>query len=156
RTNPYLRASDRFMRHIAASLLLLASTAHAASKSAFEYVDVLVGEGVGEFSGRTYDAKARIDKDNDVFVGNQIIMGGQMLSGGAGLRGIFRFDPGVRLSVEGSVGWGRMYDIDSPFKSHSTVMRGELLSGLGYEGTFAKVLTLHTATIIGVAFQNLD
>jgi hypothetical protein len=144
------------MRHLAASLLLLSSTTYAASKSSFEYADILVGEAVGEFSGRMYDAKLKLGEDDERFIGNQILGGGWMLGGGAGLRGIFRFDPGVRLSVEGSIQWGRMNDLDSPFRDHSTVMRGELLSGLGYEGTFAKVLTLHTATIIGVSFQELQ
>ncbi len=142
------------MRHVALCLLL-AGTAHASNKSPLEYVDLLSPEVVGEFAGRDYDTKLKIDKE-DRFVGQTTLGKGLFVGGGLGLRVVLRWDPGVRISVEGSAAWGDLRNVDGPFRAYSTVVRGELLSGIGYEHTWADRLTLHTATIVGVDIQELD
>src|SRR5215813_7011643 len=132
------------MRRIAFLVLIVGSPALAEAKEeTLEYVDLLAVEAVGELKTQTYDE--RVDKS---FVGTREI-GGTLLGGGVGFRPVFRFPNGVRLSLEVSGTWGRLRDGD-PAWAYSTVTRVEALTGLGYELTLCRALTLHTATMIGL------
>jgi hypothetical protein len=142
------------MRHTLA-LLLLTATAHAANKSPLEYVDLLSPEVVGELGSRDYDTTVKVDKESR-FLGQTTLGKGMFVGAGVGLRVVLRWDPGVRISVEGSAAWGDLRNVDSPFRAHATAVRGELLSGIGFEHTIAKRLTLHTATIVGLDIQEVD
>jgi hypothetical protein len=116
-------------------------------KTILEYGDILVGEAVGEFRSREYDLGD--------FKGTATLGGGVGLFGGGGLRYVLGWPNGVRLNFDGSIAWGRLRNVDGPFGAYSTVMRGELLSGVGYEIRIADVVVLHTATVMGLAGQSL-
>ena len=116
-------------------------------KNIVEYADILVGEAVGEFRNREYDVGS--------FTGTTTLGGGMGLYGGAGIRYVLGFQNGVRLNFDGSVAWGRLRDVDGPWSSYSTVMRGEILSGVGYEVRLGDVVVLHTATVMGLAGQQM-
>jgi hypothetical protein len=123
----------------------------AAKPSGFEYLDILGAEAVGEIGNRLYDTHSKDD-----YLGTSSVGGGYSMLGGFGLRGVIRFETGVRLSFEGSGEWGRMYNTSSSFTSFSTVTRGEFLTGIGYEIPCGKWFVLHTATMIGVDYQTMN
>jgi hypothetical protein len=128
-------------------LALLPSTAQA--RETLEYIDLLTAEAVGEASTQTYDA--RVDKQ---YVGNRDVAG-IFVGGGVGIRPVFRFANGVRLSVEGSAAWGRLRDADPAF-DYGTVTRGEFLTGVGYEIHLGRAVTLHTASLVGLDYMKMD
>jgi hypothetical protein len=136
-------------------LLLLTGSAAAANKTPLEYVDLLSPEVVGQFGGRDYDTKVKVDKENR-FIGQTTLDKGMFYGAGFGLRVVLRWDPGVRISVEGSAGWGHLLNVEGPFRHYATVTRGGFLSGVGYEHTFANRITLHTATLVGIDVQELE
>jgi hypothetical protein len=140
------------------ALLALASTSAGAREThfPFEYLDLLGAEAVGEFAARAYDVNETIGTEKDRFTGNVALKGGQLYGGGLGLRLVMRFDCGLRLSTELSGTFGRLYNVDGPWSSYSSVTRAEILGGVGYEWTIGERLVLHTATIIGVQFQDFD
>jgi hypothetical protein len=128
-------------------VLLLPTTAHA--RETLEYLDLLSAEVVGELSTQTYDE--RVDKR---FVGTRELAG-ILVGGGVGIRPIFRFPSGVRLSIEASGTWGRLRDADRG-AAYSTVTRAEFLTGIGYELHLGRHVALHTATSIGLDAAWLD
>jgi hypothetical protein len=128
-------------------VLLLPTTAHA--RETLEYLDLLSAEVVGELSTQTYDE--RVDKR---FVGTRELAG-ILVGGGVGIRPIFRFPSGVRLSLEASGTWGRLRDADRG-AAYSTVTRAEFLTGIGYELHLGRHVALHTATSIGLDAAWLD
>jgi hypothetical protein len=136
-------------------LLLLTGTAAAANKTPLEYVDLLSPEVVGQFGSRDYDTKVKVDKE-DRFIGPTTLDKGLFVGAGLGMRVVLRWDPGVRISVEGSASWGHLRNVDGPFRHYSTVTRGGFLSGIGYEHTFGNRITLHTASIVGIDIQELE
>jgi hypothetical protein len=126
------------------ALVLAPATAQAKpSNSYFEYLDILAGEAVGELRGQTYDVS-----NGDHFARN-MTLGGIYAGGGFGLRPVYRFPHGVRLSLETSAAWGRLHVNNSAF-DFSMMTRAEFLTGVGWETTLGRVLVLHTATIIGL------
>ena len=131
------------------AMLVLPASARAKDKDSFEYIDLLTAEAVGELSTQTYDE--RIKKD---FVGTREVAG-VLVGGGIGIRPVWRFPSGVRLSIEASGVWGRLRDADNNF-SYSTVTRAEFLTGIGYELHLGKSVALHTATMIGLDAQWFD
>jgi hypothetical protein len=147
----------RALRLCGSAVILLTLAAPALAKdSPIEYLDILSPEVVGEFGSRDYDLRETFSKNDTRFVGTQSLGGGLELAGGLGLRLCLRFPPGVRVSLEGSVAAGRFYGANGPFDSYSTITRGEFLTGLGYELTVGKILTLHTATMVGLDIDSLD
>jgi hypothetical protein len=113
------------------------------SPNYFEYLDLLGGEVVGDIDRQVYDRSG-----HDHFLGPQSV-GGTFIGGGFGLRPVWRFNHGVRFSVETSGSWGRLHMRDNAF-DFSTMTRAELLTGVGWEGTLGRVLVVHTATVIGL------
>jgi hypothetical protein len=137
------------MRRIAFLVLVIGCPALAEAKEdTLEYIDLLAVEAVGEIKTQTYDERV-----NKSFVGTREL-GGTLLGGGVGMRPVFRFANGVRLSLEVSGTWGRLRDGD-PAWAYSTVTRAEFLTGLGYELTLCR-LSLHTATMVGLDAMWLD
>jgi hypothetical protein len=128
---------------------LAALPASAKSREDLEYIDLLTAEAVGEIATRTYDE--RIDKR---FVGTREIAG-VLVGGGIGIRPVFLFANGLRLSFEVSGTWGRLRDAD-PGVAYSTVSRVEFLTGIGYELACGSRLTLHTASLIGLDAAWMD
>jgi hypothetical protein len=115
-----------------------------------EYGDFLGPEVVGELQSRAYDVHS-----DGKFGGVAHFSSEPLVAGGIGLRFVMReqsgnSNHGVRLSFEGAGDWGRFMN-----SSYSTVSRGELLGGLGYEGTLGPVV-LHTATVLGFDYQTFD
>jgi hypothetical protein len=127
------------------ALAIAPTTAQAKSNgnSYFEYVDILAGEVVGEIGTQLYDRS-----DGDHFQGT-LALGGIYAGGGIGVRPVFRFPDGVRLSLETSAAWGRLHLNNSAF-DFSMMTRAEFLTGLGWETTLGRILILHTETIIGL------
>jgi hypothetical protein len=127
---------------------VMLSTTPAAAKIKGGYLDFLLTEAAGELRGQSYDAYHSRD-GNDVFVGNQQIdpRRGTLLAAGFGLRLVLATERGLRFSGEGSLQGGRLLGLDPAF-SASTVTRGELLAGLGYQRAFGRVV-LHVAGIFG-------
>ena len=117
------------------------------------YIDILAAEAVGEFSSQQYDAYRSRD-GNEVFVGTQRLANQTLLAGGLGLRLVFATANGLRFSGEGSLQGGRLLGEPQLALAESTVMRGELLMGLGYQVVLGPVV-LHAAGIIGGDYATL-
>lgn len=129
---------------LALSLLVaLGSPAAAHADDRLEYLDLLTGEAVGELGTQTYDA--HVGKQ---FVGTRPLAG-VLLGGGVGLRPVFRFAHGVRLSLAAGATWGRLHDAGRGF-DYATVTRGEFLAGVGWEVRLGRAVTLHTASLVGL------
>ena len=131
-------------------LVLLVSAPASASHFQLVYCDFLGPEVVGELQPRTYDVHA-----DGKFTGVTSFSSEPLVAGGIGLRLVGReptgsHNHGVRFSFEGAGDWGRFMNAGT-----STVTRGELLGGLGYEGTIGPVV-LHTATVLGFDYQSFD
>jgi hypothetical protein len=131
-------------------LFVLSSTPAFADHFHLEYCDFLGPEAVGELQPRAYD-----DRVDGKFAGVAHFSSEPLVAGGVGLRFVARepsgnHNHGVRLSFEGAGDWGRFMN-----SSYGTVSRGELLGGLGYEGTLGPVV-LHTATVLGFDYQTFD
>jgi hypothetical protein len=138
------------MRHTIFPLVVLAALSSTArAKEALEYIDLLSPEVVGELGTQTYDE--RVDKK---LVGNREIAG-VFVGGGIGIRPVFVFAHGVRLSVEASGTWGRLRDAD-PGVTYGTVARAEFLTGIGWELHLGRAVALHTASLVGLDAQWMD
>ncbi|MDB4964513.1 MAG: hypothetical protein JWN44_202 [Myxococcales bacterium] len=137
------------MRRIAFLLGLIAFPSLCHAKETFEYLDLLTVEAVGELSTQIYDV--RVDKR---FVGNRG-EAGVLVGGGFGIRPVFRFGNGVRLSLEASGTWGRLRDAD-PATSYSAVTRAEFLTGIGYEWSLGRAVVIHTATLVGLDYVTFE
>lgn len=137
----------RTLLPVVIAVTLVPAAAHA--RETLEYIDLLGAEAVGELSTQRYDA--RVDK---TYVGNRDVAG-ILVGGGVGIRPVFRFAHGVRLSVAASGTWGRLRDADPAF-DYSTVTRGEFLTGLGWELHLGRAVTLHTASLVGVDYVTMD
>ena len=130
--------------------ILIAQRPAAASKPG-AYLDILSAEASGELRSQTYDLYRGADKSQ--FLGNTEVRGGALISGGIGLRMVYVLKHGVRLSGEGSFAGGRLLDGELPWGATSTVRRGELLSGLGYQFAVGP-LVLHAAAILGCDYSS--
>ncbi len=130
-------------------LLLLLSPSLAQARETLEYVDLLGAEVVGELATQTYDE--RVDKK---LVGTRQVAG-VLVGGGVGVRPVFRFANGVRVSIEASGTCGRLRDADRGV-AYGTVTRAELLTGIGYELHLGRAVALHTASLVGLDAQWMD
>jgi hypothetical protein len=130
-------------------ILLVILLTRPASAFQLEFVDILTAQIVGEMKPRAYDLKL-----DDQFIGVAMVHAQPLVSGGFGLRVVGRHpsgdsNGGLRFSFEGAGQWGRFHED----REVGTVTRGELLTGLGYEGTLGPLI-LHTATIVGFDYQS--
>lgn len=134
-------------------LVLLARPA--AAKVDGGYVDLLLAEGVGELGAQQYDVYRQRD-GNETFVGNLALdrRHGTLLAAGFGLRLAFAIQGGLRISGEGSVQGGRLVGASDAALLTSTVTRGELLAGIGYQVALGP-LVLHTSGLLGGDYQSL-
>lgn len=133
-----------------AAPLLLAERPAAASKSDI-YLDILSPEVVGELRSQSYDTYRGSDKTQ--FIGKTEVARGTLISGGIGLRLIYALPYGVRLSGEGSYMGGQLFGAELPWGQVSTVQRGEMLGGLGYQLAVGPVV-LHAAAILGCDYAS--
>jgi hypothetical protein len=138
--------------------LAAAGAAHARElKFPFEYVDILGPEVVGEFASRTYDVNFKPEgSSTSRFVGTVPLAGGVMAGGGFGARLVLRLDCNLRFSFDLGISAGRLVGVSGPFDEYSSVLRWEILTGIGYEWTLGERVVIHTATITGVAGQETD
>lgn len=135
--------------------LVLSSAAPAAARGVNEtagYVDLLTTEASGELRSQQYDAYRSRD-GNDVFIGNQRIDRGTLLAAGLGMRAVFVLKRGLRISGEGSLQGGPLVADVQPWAGASTVMRAELLFGVGYQFVLGP-LALHAAGILGADYMS--
>lgn len=126
------------------------SSATAAKGTA--YLDFLTVQAAGEFRSQSYDVYSHTGGD-DHFVGNLDLAKGTFLGGGLGLRLAYTTKIGIRVSGEGAFSGGRLVGIDAPWLASSTVLRGELLSGLGYQFATGP-LAVHLSFVFGADYQS--
>lgn len=142
--------------HVVVGLALFAALSsearEASARSGGVYIDILSAEAAGEFRPQTYDLYRRSGSENR-FVAAQTVAPHRFLGGGLGLRIIYAARNGLRFSGEGSVAGGRISGGELPFLSTSTALRGELLSGFGYQ-VVAGPLVLHGAAIFGFDYMS--
>lgn len=130
----------------ALSIGIFESVADAGSRGT-AYLDFLTVQAAGELRSQTYDVYSRAGGD-DHFVGNLDLAKGTYLGGGFGLRVSYATKHGIRVSGEGSFAGGRFVGLDAPWLANSTVLRGEVLSGLGYQFS-TSLLALHISGVFG-------
>lgn len=133
-----------------AAPLLLAERPAAASKSDL-YLDILSPEVVGELRSQSYDTYRGSDKSQ--FVGKTEVARGTLIGGGIGLRLAYALPYGLRLSGEGSYTGGQLFGAELPWGQLSTMQRGEMLGGLGYQLAAGPVV-LHAAAILGCDYAS--